>query len=284
MKIIVGKTAGFCFGVKNAVTRAKKELEKTKPTYCIGQLVHNNQVISQLEKDGMIFINSIDDANGKTIIRAHGITKNEYKKAKERQIELVDLTCPKVIHIHNIAEEYSQKGYFIFLIGQKTHPEIIGTISFCGENSYIIETEEETNSALEKFDKSGTKKALIIAQTTYSLEKFNKIAQMIKQTIKDENLEIKNTICNATKQRQEETKEISSRVNVMVIIGSKTSSNSNKLYEIAKKYCQETMFIETENELEIEGIKGKESIGIMAGASTPQKSIDKVIEKIKKIC
>lgn len=284
MEIIVGKTAGFCFGVKNAVTRAKEELEKTKPTYCIGQLVHNNQVISQLEKNGMIFINSIDNAQGKTIIRAHGIPKTEYKKAKERQIELLDLTCPKVIHIHNIAEEYSKKGYYIFLIGQKTHPEIIGTISFCGKNSYIIEKEEEINSALEKFDKSGTKKALIIAQTTYSIEKFNKIAQMIKQRIKNENIEIKNTICNATKQRQEETKKISSRVKVMVIIGSKTSSNSNKLYEISKKYCQETMFIETENELEVEKIKGKESIGIMAGASTPQKSIEKVIEKIKKIC
>lgn len=284
MEIIVGETAGFCFGVKNAVTRAKEELEKTKPTYCIGQLVHNNQVISQLEKNGMIFINSIDNAQGKTIIRAHGIPKIEYKKAKERQIELLDLTCPKVIHIHNIAEEYSKKGYYIFLIGQKTHPEIIGTISFCGKNSYIIEKEEEINSALEKFDKSETKKALIIAQTTYSIEKFNKISQTIKQRIKQENIEIKNTICNATKQRQEETKELSSRVKVMVIIGSKTSSNSNKLYEISKKYCKETIFIETEEELEIGAIKGKESIGIMAGASTPQKSIEKVIEKIKKIC
>jgi len=283
MEIIIGKTAGFCFGVKNAVTKAKDELEKSEKAYCLGELVHNNQVTEELIANGMTFVNSIDEAKNKVIIRAHGVPQNVYSKAKELGIELVDLTCPKVIHIHKIAEEYAKKGYYIFLIGKKEHPEIVGTISFCGDFSFIIEKEEDIEKAIEDFYNQNKEKALIIAQTTYSLEKFNEIAEKIKKQIKVKEVEIKNTICNATKQRQEEVIELSKRVKTMVIIGSKASSNSNKLYEIAKKHCKRVIFIEKEEELNMNDIKGLESVGIMAGASTPQKSIDEVVEKIKKI-
>ena len=284
MEMIIGKTAGFCFGVKNAVTKAEEELKKSKKTYCLGELVHNTQVTEELVKNGMIFINSIEEAQGKAIIRAHGVPKDVYNIAKQRGIELVDLTCPKVIHIHKIAEEYAKNGYYIFLIGQKEHPEIKGTISFCGENSYIIEKIEEVEEAVKDFNKKNKEKALIIAQTTYSLEKFNEISEKIKTKLKIEKLEIKNTICNATKQRQEEVIELSRKVKTMVIIGSKTSSNSNKLYEISKKYCNNVIFIETKEELDLDVLDKKGTIGIMAGASTPQKSIDEVVEKIKEIC
>lgn len=287
MEIIIGKTAGFCFGVRNAVTKAEEELKKSRNTYCLGELVHNSQVTQELVKNGMIFINSIEEAQGKAIIRAHGVPKDVYSIAKQRGIELVDLTCPKVIHIHKIAEEYAKNGYYIFLIGQKEHPEIKGTISFCGENSYIIEKIEEVEEAVKDFNKKNKKnkeKALIIAQTTYSLEKFNEISEKIKTKLKIEKLEIKNTICNATKQRQEEVIEISKKVKTMVIIGSKTSSNSNKLYEISRKYCDNVIFIETKEDLEVGKLGTEGSIGIMAGASTPQKSIDEVVEKIIKIC
>jgi len=130
MEIIIGKTAGFCFGVKNAATKAEEELKKSKKAYCLGELVHNNQVTQELVKNGMIFINSIEEAQGKAIIRAHGVSKEVYNIAKQRGTQLVDLTCPKVIHIHKIAEEYAKNGYYIFLIGQKEHPEIKGKISF----------------------------------------------------------------------------------------------------------------------------------------------------------
>jgi len=143
---------------------------------------------------------------------------------------------------------------------------------------------EEVEEAIKDFNKKNKEKALIIAQTTYSLEKFNEIAEKLKAKLKIEKLEIKNTICNATKQRQEEVIEISKKAKTMVIIGSKTSSNSNKLYEISKKYCNNVIFIETKEELDLEVLDKEGIIGIMAGASTPQKSIDEVVEKIKEIC
>lgn len=284
MEIILGKTAGFCFGVKNAVDKAEEELKKGKKTYCLGELVHNKQVTDELVNKGINFIESIDEATGKVIIRSHGVEKEIYEKAKEKNLELIDLTCPKVLHIHNIAEEYRNKGYFILLVGKADHPEMIGTVSFCGDKHYVIESEEELEKALQAFKISNKDKMLVIAQTTFSLEKFNNIVEKVKEMVNAENLEIKNTICNATKERQEETEEIAKKVETMIIIGGKHSSNSTKLFELSKKYCKEVFFIETEEELELASIKGKKSIGIMAGASTPAKSIQKVVEKLKKVC
>ena len=283
MEIIIGKTAGFCFGVRNAVTKAEKELGKTGKTFCLGELVHNKQVTDELINKGMVFIESLDEADGKVIIRSHGVEKNIYKEAEDRNIELVDLTCPKVLHIHNIAEEYVKKGYFIVLIGKKDHPEMIGTVSFCGENYFVIENETNIENAVQEFNKSGKQKMLVIAQTTYSLEKFNTIVNELKGKVAEQNIEIKNTICNATKERQEETEKIAKDVDVMIIVGGKHSSNSNKLYELAKKYCNRTYFMETEKELNVEDFKGIRKLGIMAGASTPQESIEKIVEKLQEM-
>lgn len=199
-------------------------------------------------------------------------------------LDVVDLTCPKVLYVHQLAEEYEKKGYYIFLIGKAEHPEMRGTISFCGKNSCIIETEDDIPNAVEKFNASRVKNVLIISQTTFSLEKFSLIIDKIKENIKTETIEIKNTICSATKQRQEETIEIAKRVNLMIIIGGKHSSNSNKLYELAKKYCKNVLFIETVEEIKEENLKEIGVVGIMAGASTPEKSIQKVVEKLQKTC
>ena len=284
MEIIIGKTAGFCFGVKNAVTKAYEELEKTGKAFCLGELVHNKQVTDELINKGMVFIDSLDETNGNVIIRSHGVEKKIYKEAEDRNIELVDLTCPKVLHIHNIAEEYAEKDYFILLIGKVEHPEMIGTISFCGANHFVIENEEQIEEAVKQFEKSGKRHALVIAQTTFSLEKFNLIVEKLKKLIVPNNLEIKNTICNATKERQEETEKIAKQVDAMIIVGGKHSSNSNKLYELSKKYCEKTYFMETEDELNINDFKEIHTLGIMAGASTPQESIQKIVEKLQKIC
>ena len=143
MKIIIGKTAGFCFGVKNAVTKTEKELIKNKNIYCLGELVHNNQVTEELIKNGAKFIENIEEAKEKVVIRAHGIEKNIYKKAAELGLDLIDLTCPKVLYIHKVAEEYADNGYYIFVIGKAEHPEVIGTVSFCGNSYYIIEKKEK---------------------------------------------------------------------------------------------------------------------------------------------
>ena len=282
MEIIVRKTAGFCYGVKNAVDKTMEELESNEPIYCLGELVHNKQVTEELIKKGAIFIENIEDAKGKTIVRAHGVPKEVYKKAQKLGVEIKDLTCPKVIHIHNIVEEYRDKNYFIFVIGQKVHPETVGTLSFCGNNSVIIEKVDDIIEAIQTFKKKKIDNALVIAQTTFSLEQFNIITKVLREQI--ENLEIKNTICNATRKRQEETEELSKFVDMMIIIGGKHSSNSNKLFEIANKNCKKVLFIETKKEIDLDIVQNVEKIGIMAGASTPQKSIDEVIEFISKKC
>ncbi len=290
MEIIIGKTAGFCFGVKNAVSKAEEALEQNKEIYCLGELVHNKQVTEKLILKGINFINNITEAKGKTVIRSHGVEKKIYEQAENMKIELIDLTCPKVLHIHNIAEEYAQKGFYIILTGDKNHPEMLGTISFCGEHYYILENEENIEKAIGEFKKSKLSNILLISQTTYSLESFEKIADILKNRVS--NIEVINTICNATKMRQEETEQIAKNVDIMIVVGGKHSSNSNKLYELAKKHCGYVLFVETAEELEIKQEflykknhenKSSVRIGIMAGASTPKESIVKVVEKLKKM-
>ncbi len=282
MNIIIGKTAGFCFGVKNAVDNTMEELEKGEKVYCLGELVHNKQVIEELISKGAIFIDNIEDAENKAIIRAHGVPASVYEKAKELNIEIKDLTCPKVLAIHKLAIKYSNENYYIFLVGQKKHPETIGTISFCGENCSIIESLEDVEQKVEELRKTKLKNVAVLAQTTISLEKFDSIVEELKKHIN--NIEVKNTICASTRLREEETKEIAKKVECMIIVGGKHSSNSNKLYEIAKKNCENVFFVETKDELELKKIKSFKSLGIMAGASTPKKSIEKIVDIIKKTC
>ena len=282
MEIVLGKTAGFCYGVRNAVMNTEEKLEQYCQVSCLGELVHNGQVIKKLENLGLKVVERIEDASNKVIIRAHGIAKEVYDKAQKLNIEIFDYTCPSVLKIHKMADEYAKNGYFIFFIGEKNHPETIGTISFCGKNSYLLEYEEDIEKAIKKLEESNIKKLFIIVQTTFSLEKFETFIEEIKHKIdSDVELEIKNTICNATKIRQEETCDISKKVECMIIIGGKNSSNTKKLYDIAKENCQNTYIVETKEELNIDEVKKFEKVGIMAGASTPGESINEVIEAIE---
>lgn len=286
MEIIVGKTAGFCYGVKRAIDGVKEESKNNK-LFCIGEIVHNRQVIEDLQNKGVNFVDDISkvhDAKSKVAIRAHGVKKEIYEIANKNKIDIIDYTCPNVLRIHEIAKEYAEKGFYIILCGKKEHPENIGTISYCGKNYSVIQDEKELKEALKRFEKTKIKKLLVISQTTFSLKKFSLIEQAIKEELKDkENIIIKNTICRATELRQKETEELSKKVDLMIIIGGKNSSNTIKLYEIAQKYCRNSICIETADELQIEKISKYEKIGIMAGASTPKESIDNVIKKLEKV-
>ncbi|MGN1299432.1 MAG: 4-hydroxy-3-methylbut-2-enyl diphosphate reductase [Candidatus Scatovivens sp.] len=289
MEMIIGKTAGFCFGVKNAVEKTTEQLiNNNKEIYCLGELVHNRQVVEKLEKLGLKVVSLIDEIpnpKGKTVItRAHGITKDIYKKIKQLDINLIDLTCPKVLQIHKTVEEYSNRGYFVIYIGEKGHPESIGTVSFGEKKICVIEKEEEIKLNIEKIKKEKISKILVIAQTTFNLEKFNKFSETIKNTLnKDTLVEIKNTICNATRLRQEETKEISRNVDCMIIIGGKNSSNTKKLYEISCENCKKVYKVENKDEIidYLSEIKQYNRIGIMAGASTPEETIEEVKKYLK---
>ena len=282
MEIIIGKTSGFCHGVKNAVDKATEEVEMSNQTvYCLGELVHNKHVTNSLQEKGLIFIENIEDAKGKTIIRAHGVTKQTYKKAQELGIELKDLTCPKVLKIHDIVEQYSKEGYYIFLVGIANHPETIGTYSFCGENASIIESISDLEQSVNKMRELNIKKALLITQTTFNLRKFEEISESLKQMLENEELKVINTICKSTELRQKETEELSQKVDLMLIIGGKNSSNTNKLYDISLKYCKNVIFAESLEDININFIKQFEKIGVMAGASTPSQSIENIVNFIK---
>ena len=283
MEIIVGKTAGFCYGVNRAVEGSKKILKESKEgnIYCLGEIVHNKTVVDELKKEGIKFINKIEEAKGTTIIRAHGVPKETYKEAENKKIELKDYTCPNVLKIHEIAKKYAEDGYFILLCGNKEHPENIGTISYCGKNYYVINNEKEVYKAIDKIEKSKIKKVLLISQTTFSVEKYFIIREILGNELnRDIEFISNNTICKATELRQEETRKIASKVDYMIIIGGKNSSNTQKLYEVAKQECTNTICIENAEELNTAKIKEFNKIGIMAGASTPKESIDNVIEKI----
>jgi len=287
MEILVGKTAGFCYGVQRAFKGSVKQIKNninSNIIYCLGELVHNKQVVSELQEKGIHFIESLDEIeekNSKVIVRAHGVAKEIYKKAKDCEINIIDYTCPKVLKTHLIAEEYEKKGYYIVLCGKKEHPEIIGTKSYCGEKFSIIENEEQIEDVLKEFRKSNINKILILAQTTYSVKKFEMIQNRIKEEVgKDIEVVVKNTICKATKSRQKEMQKLSKKVDCMIIIGGRNSSNTNKLYEIAKKNCNHTIHIETAKEIRHENIESYNSIGVMAGASTPKSAICDVLKEI----
>ena len=211
MEIIVGKTAGFCYGVKRAIDGVKEE-SKNNRLFCIGEIVHNRQVIEDLQNKGVNFVEDISkvhDAKSKVAIRAHGVKKEIYEIANKNKIDIIDYTCPNVLRIHEIAKEYAEKGFYIILCGKKEHPENVGTISYCGKNYSVIQDEKELKEALKRFEKTKIKKLLVISQTTFSLKKFTLIEQAIKEELKDEeNIIIKNTICRATELRQKETEEL----------------------------------------------------------------------------
>lgn len=281
MEIIVGKTAGFCYGVERAVEGATKQITNANEKICcLGEIVHNKQVIEKLEKLGINCIETLEEAEGTVLIRAHGIPKEVYELAKNMNIKIQDFTCPNVLKVHKIAEKYEKEGYFIFLSGAKSHPENIGTISHCGKDYYIIEKEEDTSKAMEVFEKSKKNKLVLLSQTTFSLERFYKIEKILQEKIKpDVTFVVKNTICRTTELRQKETEELSKKVDTMIVIGGKNSSNTKKLYEIANKNCAHTILVETAQELKKEEMG--ERVGIMAGASTPKESIEEVIEFLK---
>ncbi len=304
MEIILGKTAGFCYGVNNAVNKAEEYIKcnKNKTVYCLGELVHNKDVTNKLEKEGLNFIEKIDEIEENIskkekqslIIRAHGEPKSTYEILKKRNVEIIDLTCPNVLAIHNIVEKYVTEGYYIFFIAERNHPEVIGTYGFCDGKCSIIENEEDIEVA---FKETISNKILVVAQTTFRIEKFEQFIQEIEEKVreinnnKEENskiiLEVKNTICNATRLRQEETEKISRQVDYMIIIGGKKSSNTRKLYDISVKNCKNAILVQNYLELEhdykeeLEKMKTLSKVGIMAGASTPKESIEEVINIIK---
>ena len=284
MEIILGKTAGFCFGITNAVEKAEKLLiESNEKVFCLGELTHNPKVMDKLKNMGLIVIEQIEELkeNSKVIFRAHGMPKEAYKIIKDKNAELFDFTCPTVLKMHEEVENISKENKYIFLLGEKKHPEIIGTKSFAPEKISIIENEEEIEKAISDFKKTNLKEIKVLAQTTFNSKKFDNIVKQIKEKVgKSFKIHVHKTICSATENRQKETRKIAKKVDLMIIVGGKNSSNTTKLYDISKSETN-AIHITSYEELERIDFSKFKKVGVMAGASTPKESIEEVINYIK---
>ncbi len=277
MKIIVGKESGFCFGVKRAVDGVKEDVKNLDKLYCLGEIVHNEGVVSELENMGVTFIESLDEIEDESnvAIRAHGVDEKTYKLAESKNLKVRDYTCPKVDQIHLKIKEKANDGYTIILIGKKTHPETIGSMGYA-KDVYVIETIDEIES-LPNFSK-----VFSIVQTTFSMSKYLEIEKTLKE--KYPNIECLNTICASTKNRQEECLKIAKEADFMIIVGGKNSSNTKKLYEVACANCENCIIIQDENDKKIEECKNYDIIGIMSGASTPIETVQKIVGNINSLC
>lgn len=274
MEIIVASTAGFCFGVHRAVDSVYQNING-KPLYTYGPIIHNQQVVEELEKKGVRPIKNFDDisnlSKGIIIIRSHGVGENIYTMMESRGLSYIDSTCPYVKRIHHIVQRYFQEGYQIVIVGDPHHPEVQGINGWNNDEGVVLQTIEEA----EKFNLPISKQLCIVAQTTYKPQVYEEIVTILEN--KGYELKRFHTICNATEVRQEEAARIAKEVDKMIVIGGKHSSNTKKLYEICKEWCEKTYYIETPQELELNLFQPNDRIGITAGASTPKKIIEEVI-------
>ena len=281
MEVILGKTSGFCQGVSYTVSKAYESLEDGDTLYCLGEIVHNEKVVENLNNLGMVFVDDIKSIpNGsRVIIRAHGEKKEVYDTAKHKNLDVIDLTCGKIRVIKNKIIKAKEKS-FIIIIGKKNHPETLGTLSFC-DYGYIVESPEDIEAANNAFITSQLDSIYIVSQTTFNEETFDYLVELIKKEI-EANIVVDNTICNATHERQEETREIASAVDAMIIVGGKNSSNTKELYNVAKERCVNVYLIQDASEITDDMLNGIKKIGVMAGASTPKEVIEEVIANISK--
>ncbi len=279
MEIIIGKNSGFCNGVKYTIDKAIEELSKFHPIYCLGEIVHNKDVVASLEEKGMITVNDILEIpdNSKVIIRAHGESLDIYEKAKEKNLVIIDLTCGKIKIIHKDVLKHNDS--FIIIIGKHDHPEVIGTKGHC-KYAYVISNENEIDGCYKEFINSKRKDIYIISQTTFNNKDFDMLLDKIKSTFHNIDIIVNKSICNATNLRQKEVVELSKTVDKMVIIGGKNSSNTKELYNLSKDYC-ETYLIENKEDIDFR-FNESDKVGIMAGASTSNDIVLEVIEEIKK--
>ncbi|HIX77297.1 MAG TPA: 4-hydroxy-3-methylbut-2-enyl diphosphate reductase, partial [Candidatus Fusicatenibacter merdavium] len=244
MEVTVAGSAGFCFGVKRAVDTVYEQIENgRKPVYTYGPIIHNEQVVGDLERRGVQVIGSEEEleklTEGTVIIRSHGVSRRICDKIRAQGLTLVDATCPFVRKIHRIVERESENGRHIVIIGSEPHPEVEGIKGWARGPVTVISTAEEA----EKFTPESGKAVSIVAQTTFNYNKFKDLVEIFSK--KSYDISVLNTICNATEERQTEARDLAATVDAMIVIGGRHSSNTQKLYEICKEECKNTYFIET---------------------------------------
>ena len=280
MEVIVAKTAGFCFGVERAVNQVYDQIKHgSGPIYTLGPIIHNEGVVRDLEEKGVKVLNSENEisalAEGTVIIRSHGVGKHIYDMLKAQGVQIVDATCPFVKKIHRIVQEQNLQGRRVIIIGDETHPEVEGIKGWGDARTMVVKNEEQ----MEKLPSFTGEKLCIVSQTTFNYNKFKDLVEKFEK--KGYDILVLNTICNATQERQVEAERIASQVDAMIVIGGKNSSNTRKLYEICQKECKDTYYIQTLDDLNPESVNSVRSVGITAGASTPNNIIEEVSKNVR---
>lgn len=280
-KVTLAKSAGFCFGVKRAVNKVYEEVEKQEaPIYTYGPIIHNEEVVKDLEAKGVKVLENLEHLEqipkGTVIIRSHGVGKEVYERIKNSGFTVEDATCPFVLKIHRIVEEHSKAGEHIVIIGNNEHPEVEGIKGWCATDRLtVLQSVEEA----EEFSVKDKQKICIVSQTTFNYKKFQELVEIIQK--KGYDIIVLNTICNATEERQTEAGKIAKEADAMIVIGGRHSSNTQKLFEICKKECENTYYIQTLEDLDLTQLESIDNVGITAGASTPNNIIEEVQKNVR---
>ena len=278
-EIILAKSAGFCFGVERAVNKVYEEADGGGSIYTYGPIIHNREVVADLEARNVHVVESEEEVralhDATVIIRSHGVSRDTDQLIRDSARKCIDATCPFVKRIHRTVETESAAGRKIVIIGNPVHPEVFGIMGWSSTPVTVIQTAEEARN----FSVPEGKEVCVVAQTTFNANKFQDLVDILKE--KSYNVICVNTICNATHERQSEAKAIAARADIMIVIGDRSSSNSAKLYEICRKECSDTHFIQTWNDLHLTLTGAEKVIGITAGASTPKNIIEEVYNHVR---
>ena len=274
MEVTLAKTAGFCFGVRRAVDKVYELADTEDKVYTYGPIIHNEEVVSDLEAKGVTVLHSLEELatvkDGIVVIRSHGVPEKVYRLLEEKQIRYADATCPYVRKIHKLVEKHSAAGRRIVIIGNDHHPEVEGIKGWSKTEPFVISSVEEA----QKFDLPEGTPICVVSQTTFNYNKFKDIVEILDKKRYDRL--VLNTICSATEERQTEAVELASKVDAMIVIGGRSSSNTQKLFEICRHACENTYYIQTLVDLDIKPFQSFRHVGITAGASTPNKIIEEV--------
>jgi len=274
MEVILAEKAGFCFGVQRAINTAYKAAGTGK-VYCLGPLIHNPQEVARLAEAG---VQTVEDLSGlkagdSLIIRSHGVPPATLARAREQGLNIIDLTCPFVAKAQQHAEGLKKEGYQVVVIGEKKHPEVQGIMGYGGDTAVVL----ETPAVIEQVTFEG--RLGVVAQTTQSYGNFSEIVLRLLRLSKE--LKVFNTICSSTKERQDATRILASRVDVMIVVGGRNSANTSRLVSLCRESGKPTYHVEVVDEIRSEWLKGADRVGLTAGASTPGLVIDAVLKRLQ---
>jgi 4-hydroxy-3-methylbut-2-enyl diphosphate reductase len=274
MEVILAEKAGFCFGVQRAINTAFKAAGVGR-VYCLGPLIHNPQEVSRLREAG---VETVEDfsrlrSGDSLIIRSHGVPPAVLATAREKGLIIIDLTCPFVAKAQQHAQSLSTEGYQVIVVGEKKHPEVQSILGYAGQNSVVVERPEDIDQ-LKLQGRLG-----VVAQTTQSYGNFSEIVLRLLRLSNE--LKVFNTICSSTKERQDATRALASRVDVMIVVGGRNSANTSRLVSLSREAGKPTYHVEVVDEIRSEWLKGARTVGVTAGASTPGWVIDAVLERLR---